>query len=123
MIDKNSIYAVVGVSADANKYGYKVFNDLLSSGFKVFGVNPKGGEILGEKIYRSLSALPQKSDWAVLVVPPAVAEKVIGEAIELGIENVWFQPGSESEQAISRCHVAGINCLSQACIMIKRRED
>lgn len=122
MIDKNSTYAVVGVSANTDKYGYKVFKDLLEAGYRVFGVNPKGGEILSQKIYESLGDLPTLPDFAVLVTQPEVSEKIVEEAIGLGIKSIWLQPGSESELAISRCRDAGINCISQACIMIKRNE-
>lgn len=123
MIPKDNIYTVVGVSSNSEKYGYKVFKDLLDSGYKVYGVNPKGGEILGQKIYENLDDLPIKPDWLILVTQPEISEKIISEAIQLGIDNIWLQPGSENKSVIDVCQKAGINCISQACIMIKRRES
>lgn len=122
MIPKNAIYAVAGVSANSDKYGYKVFKDLLDSGYKAYGINPKGGEILGQKIYADISNLPEKPDWLILVTQPEVSAKLAEEAIAAGIKNVWFQPGSESALAIEKCRAAGINCIANACIMIKRHE-
>lgn len=46
MIDKNFIYAVVGASNNEEKYGYKVFKDLLDAGYKVLPINPSEKEIL-----------------------------------------------------------------------------
>ncbi len=122
MIDKNLIYAVIGVSANPEKYGHKVFKDLLDAGYHVLGINPKGGEILGQTIYLKLSALPQIPDWLIFVTPPEVSEQLITEAISLGVKNLWLQPGSESVAALELCRQVGINCISQACIMIKRQE-
>ncbi|GAG72944.1 unnamed protein product [marine sediment metagenome] len=45
------IIAVVGVSRDEEKFGFKVFNDLLRKGQNVYGVNPNTKVVLGQKIY------------------------------------------------------------------------
>jgi hypothetical protein len=122
MIDKNLNYAIAGVSADPEKYGFRVFKDLLDAGYRVWGINPKGEDILEQKIYTNINDLPNLPDWLILVTQPEVSEKLVKEAISLGIKNIWLQPGSESQSAIDACKEAGINCISQACIMIKRRE-
>ena len=42
--------AVVGVSDREEKFGYKIFRDLIKHGFNVKGINPRNGEILGRKV-------------------------------------------------------------------------
>lgn len=121
MINIQDIYAVAGVSLDPQKYGHKVFNDLLSGGYQVYGLNPKGGEIAGQKIYASLVDLPEKIDCLVLVTQPEISERLVQEAINLGVKKIWFQPGSESETALDLCRSAGIEFISNACIMVQRR--
>lgn len=37
--------AVVGVSENYQKFGFKIFRDLLKHGFNVVGVNPRGGMV------------------------------------------------------------------------------
>ncbi len=37
-------------------------------------------------------------DIVNFVVPPNIAMKVAKEAVELGIEYLWFQPGSEKSR-------------------------
>lgn len=49
--------AVVGVSENTEKYGFKIFKDLIENGYKVKGINPKDGKILGKKIYKNLKEL------------------------------------------------------------------
>ena len=120
MINKNQTYAVVGASANEEKYGYKVFKDLLEAGYRVMPVNPKGGEILGSKVYPDIKSVPEKIDVAIFVVPPAVTEKILPEVKALAIKKVWLQPGSESEKAFGYCQNNNLDCIHDACIMIER---
>ena len=115
------VWAVVGVSQDPAKYGNRIFRSLLASGYQVYPVNPKGGELDGATVYRSLADLPQKPEVVDLVVPPAVTEQVVKEIKDLGLTRVWIQPGSESEAAIAYCQEQGIEVVHGACAMALRR--
>jgi predicted CoA-binding protein len=115
------VWAVVGASTDASKYGNKIFRTLRSAGYTVYGVNPRGGEIEGQELYRSLADLPEKPAVVDTVVPPHVTEQVVRQCAELGLDQVWMQPGSESQKAIELCHEHGIKVVYGACAMIRRR--
>lgn len=117
------LWAVVGVSADPKKYGHRVFATLLGSGYRVFGVNPKNGEVLGHTICRTLADLPEKPEVVDLVVPPKVTEQIVRECAELGITRVWMQPGAESDEAIQFCRANGIDVIWDACAMVHRRRS
>lgn len=123
MIDKNFQYAVVGASQDPNKYGFKVFKDLLDSGYKVIPINPKGGEILEVKVWQSILDFDGNIDVAVMVVPPSVGIKVLEDIKKKMVSKVWFQPGSESDETLNYCRENGIECISNACIMIERKSN
>ena len=99
-LDPQATYVVIGASANPEKYGYKVFKDLLDNGFQVIPINPKGGKLLGQLVYKTIMDYPQEIDTAVFVVPPMVSRKVMPKIIEKGVTTVWFQPGSQDEQAI-----------------------
>jgi hypothetical protein len=114
------VWAVVGVSQDPGKHGTRIFRTLRDAGYIVYPVNPKGGELDGAPIYRSLAELPEKPDVVDLVVPPAVTEQVVTAAHELGLSRVWMQPGSESERAIGFCHEHGMQVVFGACAMVHR---
>ena len=122
MLDEKNVFAVVGASRSPEKYGHKVFKDLLEAGYEVYPVNPKAGEILGRKAYGSLKELPKRPDVVVFVVPPAVTERMAKECVELGVKYVWMQPGAESEVAIRELETAGVKVIHGVCIMITRRE-
>ncbi|HUV80205.1 MAG TPA: CoA-binding protein, partial [Candidatus Bathyarchaeia archaeon] len=100
---KENVFVVIGVSENPKKYGHQVYKDLKEAGYTVYPVNPHIDEVLGDCCYPSLSDLPEKPDIVDTVVPPEVTERIVEECKVLGIDKVWMQPGSESEQAIAYC--------------------
>ncbi|MCX6824717.1 MAG: CoA-binding protein [candidate division SR1 bacterium] len=120
MIDKKNFYTVIGASNNKEKYGYKVFKDLLDAGYKVTPVNPAEKEILGKKVFSTLSEIKENIDVAIFVTQPTITEKILEEVKKLGIKKVWLQPGSQSDIAISFCKNNTIECIHDACIMIQR---
>jgi predicted CoA-binding protein len=114
---REKVIAVVGVSRDERKYGFKVFKDLIQKGMRVYGVNPNIESLLGRKIYSRISEIPERVDIVVTVVPPEVTEKIVDECAQLGIREIWMQPGSESEKAIEKATSLGIRVVHSACIM------
>lgn len=116
---RNKKIAIVGVSDNTEKFGYKIFSDLIKSNYEVYGINPRGGMVLERKIYKSLSELEIKPDIVITVVPPQITEKVVDECIQLGIKELWMQPGSESQEAIKKATESGLKTTANACIMVK----
>lgn len=119
-LNKNNIFAVIGVSRDLAKYGSKIYLDLKQSGYKVYSINPSIGEIFGDKCYPSLDRLPIKPDVVDIVVPPKVAVEIVRQCEDLGITKIWFQPGSESEEAIKFCQANNIKFVSGVCVMAEK---
>jgi predicted CoA-binding protein len=111
------LIAVVGVSEDASKFGHKIFRDLLNAGYPVKGVNPRGGFVLGNNLYKSLSELEKSPDLVITVTPPQVTEQLVEECNRLGIKNIWMQPGSESPEALEKAGTYGIK-TTLACFMV-----
>ncbi len=120
IINKEYIYVLIGASANEEKYGYKILENLLDAGFNVIPVNPKGGEILGQKVYKNIEEIIDKVDVAIFVVPPAVTQNVIIDVAKHNIKKVWLQPGSESESTIEFCRDHDIECQHSACIMLEQ---
>lgn len=120
MIDKKITYAVIGVSKNAKKYGYKVFKDLKEAGYNVIPINPHEKEILGAKVYKDIFEVNSKIDMVIFVVPPIITEKILLSVKKLGIGKVWLQPGSESKKSIEYCRQNKIECIHNACIMVNK---
>ena len=76
--------AVIGASHNPEKIGHKILRNILSSGYegRVYPVNPKGGEILGLKVYRNLEELrkevgERELDLAIISVPAKLVRRVV----------------------------------------------
>lgn len=114
-------WAVVGVSNNTAKYGYKVYNQLKKTGYTVYAINPGLENVDGDPCYPSLAALPTVPDAISLVVPPKVSEQIITECIDLGIKRVWMQPGSENKEAIRNGQEHGIAVIHDHCVLTHTR--
>lgn len=78
---------MVGASADPTKRGHQILRSLLRDGFEgaVYAVNPRGGEILGHRVYDRIEALPDVPDLAVVCTPAASAPEVVEACGRRGI--------------------------------------
>jgi len=115
-------FAVVGASANREKYGNKVLRVYQQNGREVLPINPSGGEIEGLESYPDLAAVPGAIDGVSIITPPAITEKVVAQAIELGIKNIWMQPGAESVAAIEAAERAGANVIAGGpCLLVSLR--
>lgn len=121
-LDKKNVFAVVGVSKELEKYGNKIYSDLKHAGYTVYPVNPNAIKILGNRCYSNLNELPKLPDVVDIVVPPKNTEEIVKECKDLGINRVWMQPDSESEDAIRFCNENGITVLYGICVMLERRK-
>lgn len=83
------VVAVVGVSRQG-KQGAVFLQGLLDPGFRgtVYVVNPGASEIMGVPSFPSVSALPQRPDLAILVLPAEPAIGVVRECAERGVPGV-----------------------------------
>ena len=119
---ENVKIALVGASNDKSKFGNRIYRDLRSKGYNVVPINPKDENIEGDKAYTSIQMMEELPDILNLVVPPPIAMKVAQNAVELGVEYLWFQPGSESDELENWLKdTDGIKYLINACIMVETR--
>jgi len=120
--EENVKIALVGASNDKSKFGNRIYLDLKNKGYNVVPINPKDEKIEGDKAYTSIQMMEELPDIVNFVVPPAIAMKVAQDAVELGIEYLWFQPGSESDEIEYWLkNTDGIKYLINACIMVETR--
>lgn len=83
--------AVIGASRDPWTVGWVVFKTLLENHkrgklkAKVYGVNIKGGELFGEKLYKSILEIPDEIDHAVIVVPAKFVPDVVDQCGKKGV--------------------------------------
>lgn len=91
--------AFVGASATFRKWGHMLFTSVLAGGFEggVHLVNPRGGEIAGRKVYRSVTEIPEPVDLAVVTVPEARVMDLLPEMKEKGVTGMILITSGFSE--------------------------
>ncbi|SDK59299.1 CoA-binding protein [Natronincola ferrireducens] len=112
------VWAVVGATPDTEKFGYKIYKKLKAHGYTVYGINPKYEEIEGDKIYQSLKDLPQNLECVNMVVGPKVSKLILDEIKDLGIDYVWFQPGTFDEETIDKAEDFNLNIVYYDCVLV-----
>ncbi len=66
--------------------------------------------------YIKLKEVPFSIECVDLVVNPALGIEVVKEMKELGIKNLWIQPGAGSEEIVTFCEVNKIN-FHHGCVL------
>lgn len=92
--------AVLGASNNRRKYGNKAVRAYQESGYQVFPVNPREETIEGLRAYHSLEQITERIDFVSLYVPPAVGLQLLPAIAEKKPQEVWLNPGSESDELI-----------------------
>jgi predicted CoA-binding protein len=112
-------FGVAGASTNRDKYGNKVLRCYQMNNKRVYGINPRATEIEGAPCVAGIAELPDEVKSISVITPPAITEQVVQEAIAKGIENIWMQPGAQSQAAIDACKEHGINVIADgSCILV-----
>lgn len=115
--------AIVGLSDKPERDSHEVAHYLQSQGYWVLPVNPTVPEILGEKSYGSLTAIPADIHLDIVDIfrksedVPAIVE----EAIARKVPTVWMQSGIEHHDAAAKARAAGATVYENLCIMSEHR--
>lgn len=91
--------AVIGASATPGKSGHDVIKNILANEYPgaLYLVNPKGGEILGHKVYPSIQDLPPGIDQAIIILPAALNPQAIRDCASRGIKAIVLAAGGFAE--------------------------
>ena len=108
--------AIVGASLDPQRPSYRVADFLKKEGYRIIPVTPKGGEILGEKVYPNLSSIPVPVEVVDIFRRPEEIPPIVEEAIAIGAKAVWMQEGLINEEAAERARKAGLIVVMDHCM-------
>jgi len=113
--------AMVGASPYWNRPSYFAMKYLQEKGYRVIPVNPQaaGEEILGEKVYRDLSEVPEKIDMVDLFRRSDAAGPLVDQAIAKGAKVVWMQLGVRNDAAAAKAEAAGLKVVMNRCPKIE----
>ena len=122
--DNVTTIAIVGLSDDPTRPSNEVARYLKSEGFRIIPVNPLYKELLGEKSYRDLHAVPKeiKLDVVDIFRRPEDVMPHVKEAVERGdAHTIWLQEGITNPEAENYARQHGLTVYSNFCLMKAHR--
>ena len=108
--------ATVGLSSNPAKDSYSVAAYLKSQGYRMIPVNPAATEILGEKVYPDLLAIPETIDVVQIFRPSSDVPPIVEQAIQIGAKVVWMQVGISHPEAARTAERAGLQVVMNLCM-------
>jgi predicted CoA-binding protein len=109
--------AVIGASNDRRKFGNKAVRAFERQGYEVYPVNPKETEIEGRAAFKSIREVPVRPQMISVYLPPPVLLSVLPDIAEKGCDELWLNPGTESDEVLAEAERLGLNVI-QACSIV-----
>jgi acyl-CoA synthetase (NDP forming) len=91
--------AFLGASAEFGKWGHSLFSILIAGHYKgrIYLVNPKGSDIAGRPVFKTIMDIPDSVDLAVVTIPAARVRSLIPELKVKGVKNMLLISSGFSE--------------------------
>jgi predicted CoA-binding protein len=119
ILKNNHTIAVVGLSADWYRPSYFAAKYMQEHGFRIIPVNPKYDEILGEKCYPNLKAIPEAVDIVDVFRKPDDCVPIAEDAVAIGAKVLWLQLGVVNEEAARIAEAGGLEVVMDRCVKIE----
>jgi predicted CoA-binding protein len=118
--------AVLGIKTESQSFApaFYVPQYMHARGFRIIPVPvyyPEATEILGEKVYRRVSEIPESVDMVNVFrrsqdIPPHVEDILAARP-----KSVWLQAGIRHDEAARTFAEAGIKVVQDMCLMVEHR--
>jgi len=114
--------AVPGLSPKEDKPSHRVAKYLQEQGYKIIPIYPKGDEILGEKVYRSLLDIEERVDMVDMFRKAEVAHEIVDAIEKRGdVKVLWLQEGIVNNEAAKRAKELGLKVVQSRCTMVEHK--
>ena len=122
ILNESKVLAVVGLSPKEHRASHGVSKYLQSQGYKIIPVYPREEEILGEKVYRSLSDIDKEVDTVVIFRDPKYVVPIVEEAAKINANTVWMQEGVINQEAYNIAKEKGMNVIMDRCMLKEHKK-
>lgn len=109
--------AIIGASSNRSKFGNKAVRAFLRQGYTVYPVNPNEPEVEGLTTCKSIKDVPVRPRMVSVYVPPPVLAGLLPDIAAKGCDELWLNPGTESDAVLAEVKRLGLNAI-QACSII-----
>ncbi len=126
LLDRVHTVAVLGIKTDADpdQPAWSVPEYAQRSGMKIIPVPvyfPDATRILGETVYRTVSAIPGAVDLVDVFRRPKDIPPHVDDILAKHPTAVWFQLGIRDDESAERLARAGIDVVQDRCLLVELR--
>lgn len=116
LLKRTRTIAVVGLSPRSVRPSYRVASALQRFGYRIVPVRPAVDDVLGERAYPDLRALPFTPDLVDVFRAPQYVDAIVDDCIALNIKALWLQEGVVNDAAALRARAAGMTVVMDRCV-------
>jgi uncharacterized protein len=109
--------AIIGASTDRAKFGNKAVRAFQQKGYTVYPVNPKEAEVEGLPAFKSIRDVPVRPHMISIYLPPPVLFKILPDIAARGCDELWLNPGTESDEVLAEAERLGLRVI-EACSIV-----
>ena len=111
--------AVVGLSANWYRPSYFAAKYMQDHGYRIIPVNPSYTEVLGEKCYPAIAAIPGPVDIVDCFRKAEEIPALARAAVAKGAKVLWMQLGIRNDEAAGIASDAGLDVVMDRCVKIE----
>ncbi|HSU44556.1 MAG TPA: CoA-binding protein [Casimicrobiaceae bacterium] len=119
ILARSRTLAVVGLSAQWYRPSYFAAKYMQDHGYRIIPVNPRYGEVLGEKCFPDLRSIPQPVDLVDCFRKSEDIPPLADDAVAIGAKVLWMQLGIVNDAAAQRASAAGLDVVMNRCVKIE----
>jgi len=124
VISETHRIAVLGIKQEDQQPAFFVPEYAQKAGYQIVPVPvyyPDATEILGERVYRTVSAIPGDIDLVDVFRRSRDIPPHIDDILAKKPKAVWFQLGIRNDAAAERLARAGIDVVQDRCLLVELR--
>lgn len=111
--------AIVGLSRNWNRPSNFAAKYMQAHGYRIIPVNPRYDEVLGERCYQSLRAIPEPVGLVDCFRAADEIPAIAADAIAIGAKVLWLQLGIVNVEAARLARAAGLEVVMDRCVKIE----
>ena len=117
LLRSSKTIAVVGLSGSRMRASHGVSEYMQRAGYRIIPVNPNETEVLGERAYPDLDAVPEPVDIVNVFRRSEAVPEIADAAIRIGAKAIWMQEGVAHPEAAAKAQAAGLKVVMDRCIL------
>lgn len=111
------LVAVLGASANPERYSYKAAKQLAAHGHQPIGVSPSKPSIANVEVVATLDELPPHVHTLTVYVAPERSSQMLEAIVQYGFARVIFNPGSENPKLAAQLRKTETSVV-EACTLV-----